>query len=386
MHRKARRLVKFYLSLSAIPLLLGFAAYYAYDPLQVYHVPWGRPLTLHGNMRLQAAGVIRHRSFDAVVLGTSMTENTSADEASRLLGGTFVNLSLTAADFFERSLLLDDLFRRKKINQVLYTLDHIYINSRKGYPLYPLPTFDFLYDRNPFNDIRVYLNTHFGLCLLHWSRDASCVGSEIGLNRPNAWFGQAEYATRFGGISKWCEARDNYQIRDAHKLIRSAVSDMTADVGMHPSKLEVDQKVQRAIEYVDDNLVRLIREHPDTRFYLVFPPYFRATFAIWHQARPVHSAIHLAVIRHLAQLASELKNMDVYGFESAPFVDEIANYKDLGHYHEAIDSQILESIASKHDRLTSENVEGYIQTVTERATRFDLGELNRQLDACGGAH
>ena len=155
MHRKARRLVLSYFLFTAIPLLAGLAALYAYDPLEVYHRPWGRPETLHSNMRLQAAGVIKHRPFDSVVLGTSMMENTSAKEASALLGGDFVNLSLTAADFFERALVLDDLFRNRKIRQVVYSLDPLYIQSRKAYPHYPLPTFDFLYDLHPLNDYSV---------------------------------------------------------------------------------------------------------------------------------------------------------------------------------------------------------------------------------------
>jgi hypothetical protein len=77
--------------------------------------------------------------------------------------------------------------------------------------------------------------------------------------------------------------------------------------------------------------------------------------------------------------------MDVFGFENESFVDDIANYKDLGHYRETFDSRILASIASNEDRLTSDNVEAYIQTATTRAKQFDLRELNAQLDACASA-
>lgn len=303
-----------------------------------------------------------------------------------MLGGDFVNLSLTAGDFFERALVLDDLFRSRKIRRVVYSLDHIYINSRKGYPHYPLPTFDFLYDRNPLNDVRVYLNSHFGRCLLQWSKDPSCVGSEVDLDRPNAWFMQADQSIRFGGLAKWCEARDNYQIRDAHELIRKAVADLPVAAPMPPPEAEAGSKVRQAIQYVDDYVIRRVRAHPETRFYLVFPPYFRATYAIWHQARPIHSAIHVAVIRRLALLTNELQNMEVFGFEDESFVDDIANYKDLVHYRETFDSRILESIAAKRNRLTSDNVEAYIQTASTRATQFDLRKLNEQLDACAGVH
>lgn len=382
MHRKAKRVTACFLVATIAPLVVGFAALLAYDPLQIYHLSWGRPLTLHSNMRLQAAGVIRHRNFDSVILGTSMTENSSADEASALLGGLFVNLSLTAADFYERALVLDYLFRGKSPKQILYTVDHIYINSRKGYPHFPLPTFDFLYDRNPFNDVRAYLNAHFGACLLRWSHDPDCIGSAVGLDRPNAWYAQPDYVKRFGGIDRWCESKGDYQIRDVHKLLQTAVEEISTDGAKTAPKAERDAKVMHAIQYVDDNVVRHVREHRDVRFVFIFPPYFRATYAIWHQARPMHSAIHLAVIRHFAHLSSELDNMEVYGFEDAAFLDDIANYKDLGHYGPAFDSQILHAIASKEHRLTENNVDAYIDHSLARAKAFDLRELKRQLDTC----
>jgi hypothetical protein len=382
MHRKAKRVTACFLIATVAPLVVGFAALFAYDPLQIYHLPWGRPLTLHSNMRLQAVGAIRHRSFDSVILGTSMTENTSADEASVLLGGHFVNLSLTAADFFERALILDYLFRRKSPKQILYTVDHIYINSRKGYPHFPLSTFDFLYDRNPFNDVRAYLNTHFGACLLRWSHDPDCIGSNVGLDRPNAWYAQPDYAKRFGGFDKWCESKDNYQIGDVRKLVETAVEEISIDGAKAVPKTDRDANVMRAIQYVEDNVVRHVREHPDVRFVFIFPPYFRATYAIWLQARPMHSAIHLAVIRHFAHLSSELDNMEVFGFEDAAFLDDIANYKDLGHYRPAFDSQILQAIASKKHRLTDSNVDAYIDQSLARAKAFNLRDLKRQVDSC----
>lgn len=382
MHRKARRLVLSFLGLVAIPLLLGFVTFYAYDPLQIFHKPWSRPPTLHSNMRLQAAGIIRHYPFDRIIFGTSMTENTSADEASRLLGGHFINLSLTAGDFFERSLVLADLLRRRKVKEVIYTMDLVYINSRKGYPLFPIPTFEFLYDRNPFNDIRVYLNRHFAECLWRRSREEACIGRNVGLDRPNAWFAQEEYAMRFGGMEKWCMSKDNYQIKDAHELVRKAAEVVSSGGAMSPSEAEIRDKVRTAIRYIDENVVRHVRDHLEIRFVFFFPPYFRATYAIWSQAKPIQYAIHEAVVRYMVQLSGELQNMEVFGFEDAAFVDDLATYKDLGHYRESIDSVILESIAAKKHRLTAGNVAAYLEAARAKATSFDLIALNARLDAC----
>jgi hypothetical protein len=118
-----------------------------------------------------------------------------------------------------------------------------------------------------------------------------------------------------------------------------------------------------------------VRDHPKTRFLFFFPPYFRATYTIWSQAKPIQYAVHEAVVRYMVRLSGELPNMEVFGFEDAAFVDDLATYKDLGHYRESIDSVILESIAAKKHRLSAGNVDA-------KAASFDLVGLNARLDAC----
>ena len=384
--RGARRFVQVYLLALVLPLAIGFVALFAYDPLQIYHAHWGRPHTLHSNFRLQTAAIIRRESFDGLILGTSMTENTSADEASRLFGERLANLSITASDFIERSLILDDIFRRRQVRRVIYTLDHVYIGTRKGYSLYPLPTFDFLYDRNPFNDVRAYLNEHFAHCLLRWSHDPDCVGSAVSLDRPNAWINQTEYAVRFGGIRNWCQAKNNYQIRDVYLQLRKAIDNKASGTEQSPTEDELRQRIDAARRYVDDNVLRHVRRHPETRFDFFFPPYFRATYAIWHQARPIHSAVHAAMIRYFAEQAESLPNMRVSGFETESFPDDIANYKDLSHYADDIDSRILAALKSETHVITRRNVDAYVKASVARAKAFDMDGLAASLRDCGAGN
>jgi len=386
MQTKARKAALIFLGAALLPLLLAFSGFFIYDPLQVYHRPWGRQTSLHSNLRLQAAGVIRHYPFDSVIFGTSMTENTSADEASGLLGSHFVNISLTASDFVERSIVLDYLLRWRKIEQVVFSLDSVYMNRRRGYPLFPISTFDFLYDRNPFNDIRVYLNSHFARCLGRWSGEESCVGRNVGLDHPNAWFREPEHAERFGGMENWCKARDYYQIKDAYEALRKANGKIASGTVNTPSEAELREAQAQAIRYIDENVVLHVRSHPETRFHLLFPPYSRALFAIWYQSIPLDASVHMAVLRHLANLASQLPNMDVYGFEGDDFPDDLANYKDLAHYRESFDSLILKTIASRRNRLSAGNVEDYIRVASGKARAFDLPALQRRLEQCNGPH
>lgn len=377
-----RKLVLVLILAALGPVALLFTALYAYDPLALFHAPWGRPGTVHENMRLQAAGVIRHGEFDSAILGTSILENSSANEASRILGGRFVNLSVSAGDFFERGLILRDLLERRQVRQVIYSLDFIYLNQRKGYWYYPLPTFDFLYDANPFNDMRAYLNGHFLNCLARWSRDAACVGRVVDLDRPNAWMGKPEEARRFGGLDAWCQARDNAQIQDVYAKLSEAAQAIRAGT------IQAQDPLQKglAIGYLERNLMSLIKKHPETQFHLVFPPYHRAKFAIWHQYRRGDAEAHLAVIRFLAELSGRLPNLHVLGFEDQDFLDDVARYKDMDHFDPDISTLITRSIGEGTHRITAINVERYIAEATRRAVAYRLDEMTTRLAACIEPH
>lgn len=378
MDRRARKLVLVLILAALGPVAVLFSALFAYDPLALFHEPWGRPGTVHKNLRLQAVGAIRHGDFDSAILGTSILENSSAGEASRILGGRFVNLSISAGDFFERGLILRRLLERRPVRQVIYSLDFIYLNQRKGYWYYPLPTWDYLYDDNPFNDIRAYLNGHFLGCLARGSGEPDCVGRETDLDRPNAWMSDPEQTVRFGGLDAWCRARDNFQIRDVNEKLSEAAAAIRAGA------LQAADPAQTAlaIDYVERNLITWVKEYPETRFHLVFPPYSRAKFAIWHQYRQGDAAAHLAVIRYLAELSSRLPNLQVSGFEDQDFLDDIARYKDMDHFDPEINSLITRSIGQGAHRITSVNVESYIAEATRRAREYPLEEMAARLGAC----
>lgn len=383
MEPRARLLVILFLGVLTIPLILMLGGLWIYDPLQLFHPPWGRAETVNANLRLQAAGVIRHRQFNAAIIGTSVMENMSAADAGSRLPGNFVNLSLTASDFFERARVLDYALSHKHLKTVIYSLDSVYMNTRRGYPIFPYATFEFLYDRNPLNDFRAYFNEHFLTCLAQWSVAPECVGKPVGMDRPNAWLGDAENMRRFGGLEKWCDAKNNYQIQDALGKMRVAAQAIEKGVVESLPEAVAERRVGDALRYVDEYVLDRVKKYPETRFYLVFPPYFRAQPAIWYQYRLVNWRIHAAVIHHLAAAQERLPNMRLFGFENEAFVDDIANYKDLAHYHPDLDATLLASLAAGRGMITLRDVDAYIADAAKKAREFDLPGLIRGLDACG---
>ncbi len=376
---KAKKSVKLFLSLVLASIILLLSALYIYDPLQIFHKPWGRETTFHKNMRQQAAGIINNYEFDSVILGTSMLENTSANEASQLFGGKFVNISMPGSDFFERKHILEYLLNKKNIHKVIYSLDSDkFIYQIKGYKPYPLQNFSYLYDNNPINDINAYMNNKYLKCLRQYSIKKECTGDRTSLDRPGAWYKSKHHSIRYGGLDKWFSAKNNYQIKNAFKRISTTVNKIQQDKTI--SLKNINTKIKKAKKYVDDNLLTIVKKYPDTDFLVVSPPYSRIYYAIWAQYNLPAYEIHKEIIKYIAIESDNYPNLKIYAYGDQKFVDEIKNYKDPKHYHYSINSWMLNAIKEGKGQINSRNVDRYIKTVTKKNEKYDLIKLGKQID------
>jgi hypothetical protein len=192
-------------------------ALYIYDPLMLFHKPYNRDITLHSDMRAQASGIIHSLEYDSFILGTSMLENTSANNASNVIGGKYANISISDGDLFERSYPLKYALQ-KDARSIVYSLDSLYIEQRKGLKNNPFDSYSYLYTDN-LNKLKFYLQPKYILCLSIWSNNAKCVGKKVSADRPNYWMKHQKYSSRFGGLENWFKANNNDQIKAAFSSI-----------------------------------------------------------------------------------------------------------------------------------------------------------------------
>ena len=78
---------------------------------------------MYSNMRVQNYGLITFEDFNGIILGTSMLENTSADETSSKLGKHFANLSISGASYFEKNIVLQYALKKQNLSHVIMSLD-----------------------------------------------------------------------------------------------------------------------------------------------------------------------------------------------------------------------------------------------------------------------
>ncbi len=375
-----KKVIKVYLSIIILFPLLVIGIFYYYDPMQIFHKSYlKKDLYLHENMRQQAAGIINNYEFDSIILGTSMLENTSSLEASKLLGGDFVNISLSGSDFYERNLVLSYAIKLKKIKRVIYSLDSFaYLDQRKGDPLYPIETFHYLYDSNSFNDIKAYWNDKFFKCIIKFSEEPICIGNKKTFEYPNVWFTNKSHSDRFGGLENWFKAQNNAPIKDTFPSITFYIDKIKKNEKISLDK--IDEKIKKAKEYVDETLLQNVSKYPNTEFIMVFPPYSRMNYAMWTQCNLPYYELHKVIIKYLTEKSNEYKNLKIYGFEDNDFLDNISNYKDIFHYHQSINSMMLENFKNQKGLLTITNVDNYIKISEEKALNYNVNDIADKIE------
>ncbi len=377
--QKYKRIILIYFLIIVVSFGLLLPAYYIYDPMQIFHKAWGREVTFSTNMRQQAAGILNnYDDYDSVILGTSMIENTSSKEANQKLGGKFINISLSGSSYFERAIVLRSLFRQHKIKTIFYSLDvDKYVQQEREYPHYPLSQFDYLYDENSWNDFRVYFNNKYLSCVFLLSKSEGCIGEKVTLDRPNAWFANPNHSVRFGGFDKWIAAKENGQIIKSIKNISETVEHLKRQELI--SLDNVDTTISMAKKYIDENIIDFVRMHPNTNFILFDPPYSRIQYAIWAQYDLPKFKVYKKILRYLAEKSDKYSNLEIYSFGEEKFIDDIATYKDLNHYHYSINSWMLSAITQKKGLLHERNIDKYLEHITKKALDYNLVELHNSI-------
>ncbi len=331
-------------------------------------------------MRFQVAGIINNFDFDSAIVGTSMAENFDAEEASKTLGGKFVNLSLSGSLLKERKVVLDYLLSEKKIKTLIISLDDSTDYQRNGG--IPIESWSFLYDGNYWNNYFVYanrkympyINCHsifknrlvsflFGACPARKTRDK--------ISSLTEWQSDPAHNKRFGGVDNWIKNRDNEQVKQSiHRIINATI---TAD--RKPSL-----KAPSAYKLYDYSqfkkyIIPLVKHYKNTRFILFFPPYSIFEYAILSQSSSNNLNDYLNFVKDIILETEQYHNVELYWFGNHNFVNHIANYKDLDHYNGSYNSMFLKEFSEKKSIINKANYFKIINEFQQRVKKVDLRKL-----------
>jgi hypothetical protein len=353
------------------------------DPLRLFHKPWVRDDYFIRELRFQAAGIIRNTEFDSIILGTSLAANFSPSEASQLWNAQFVNISPDGSGLSERSIILNFALANKRLKNVVISLDGFH-EYGKHQPPFPATHYDYLYNENRWDDLKVYLNLKYAKFLLCRNRvvssDALCKTTRD-LETVTEWASLKTHSKRFGGLNKWFESKNNGQIKQAFMTIVKQTQAIKNGAVEVLNKKDGLKKIRGDQLSFDHYVTHYIEEHPDTQFYLYFPPRSRMSKALLKKAKPSDYNRYIERMRYVVSAIQGHPNATVYGFDHLEFTNNIANYKDPSHHHQRFNSSILQWMKNKDHELTNDNVEAYIKTTSELAENYDIVSFGEKIEA-----
>ncbi|MEH2957608.1 hypothetical protein [Candidatus Merdisoma sp. JLR.KK006] len=130
------------------------------DPYFHYHAPLTRMEYPLNNERYQNDGIVKHFKYDAIITGSSMTQNFKTSEFDELFGVNSIKVSFSGGSYKEVN---ENLQRAVEANPeikiILRGLDCAKMIQEKDNMTYSLDSYPaYLYDDKWYNDVKYFFN------------------------------------------------------------------------------------------------------------------------------------------------------------------------------------------------------------------------------------
>ncbi len=335
---------------------------YHIDPYFHYHEPdtTGYYYTLN-NQRSQNDGISKHFSYNALITGTSMTENFKTSELDEIFGVNSIKVPYSGGSYKEiNDNLKIALAHNPDLGLIVRGLDTgRFLDAadvmRTDLGIYPA----YLYDENPFNDVKYLFN------------------KDVIFSRAYAMAQANDEENFVPGITSFDEyARWQYRYTFGIKTL----SPDGIKVNPPGKPVHLTDELREIIkENITQNVTSLADEYPEVEFYYFFTPYS----ALWYQSLVDNGRIYrqIEAERYIIELILAHENIKLFSFNGiGDITTDINNYKDLLHYGIWVNSYMLECMRDNKYRLTKDNYQQYLEEELELYVHFDYGSLNRQAD------
>ncbi|MCQ2519288.1 MAG: hypothetical protein MJ107_02025 [Lachnospiraceae bacterium] len=350
--------------LTIVVLGLGFLGIWVYkvDPFMHYHKPdTTKYFYTLDNQRSQNDGITKHFEYNAMITGTSMTENFKTSDMDVIFDCKSIKVPYSGGTYKETNEnLIVAVENNPNLEIVVRGLDMwMFFDSkdRMRTDLGDFPTF--LYDSKPLNDV-----------LYIWNRDI--IWSRVyPIAEARSQDGFAPGITSFDEYSSW-QYENSFGMRE---VCQNGIEDIAKGKPIHLSEAE-----KKTIEgNVSQNVIQIAKENPNITFYYFFTPYS----AIWWKNLVVKGDIYkqIEAEEYIIEMILQCDNIRLFSFNNRlDITGNINNYKDTIHYGQWINSLILRWMHDGKYELTEDNYAEYLETELNNYLNFEYSKLNSQVD------
>ena len=350
------RISRFMIALAAVVatgLVFSAAAVVYVDPFFHYHAPlrW-YPYVVDDQVDMNP-GLARHMDYDSVLLGSSMTVAFDTDWFAEEMGIKTQKLSYNGAYPKDQANILDIIFDAKSkpdttpLKRVFLGIDELNYSALTTQTKFPVT--DYLYDKNPFNDVK-YI----------WNKDVllDYVIRPV-LDRKDA--------SQWNKIYKQWWQPEHYNLANV-RLYYTPAEEV-------PDKTPADEYIQGIERNLEVNILPYIEEHPDVEFTIFYPPY---SILYWYDAKR-RSQIDTIVKKYdyMTRRLLAYENVEVYFFQNdADIICDFNNYADHTHYSPEVCHYMVDCMKNGDRRVTLDNLETELESLRKLAYDYDYDSID----------
>ena len=300
------------------------------DPFFQYHKPLTWFPYLVDNQVNQNPGLAKHMDYDGILIGSSMTASFNTDWFEELMGMKTQKLSYNGSYPKDLSNIMQLVFDAKgdQVKAVYMAVDQSTFSADPEETKFPVT--DYLYDDNVFNDVPYLLNKDVLLdYILRPLADRKDASDRAELYKP--WWTD-EYYNK-ANVLMYYEAAEEKQEEEA----------LAADY----FKDAVEENLQK-------NILPYIEAHPETEFYIFYPPY---SILFWNDVtREKELEAVIGRLEYMTERLLNYENVHVFNFlGKEDIICNLNNYADYMHYHKNVCRYITECFATGENELHPEN-------------------------------
>lgn len=351
--KKGKKYSLIMLSISFSLLFISCFLVYVVDPYFHYRYP---NLDLKYNLcdqRYQNDGILRNFDYDALIIGTSMTECFKTSEFNQLFNVNSVKTPFSGGSYKE---INDNINRAINYNQklkcIVRSIDCDFYFTEKDAMRYDAKFYpDYLTDEYYYNDIKYLLNKSiiFNLTLSKIENHDSKLKIQT-FDEAYNWSNKFSY-----GLDK---------IMQSYSRIENP----------HTENKLTDEEIKMFYDNIEQNIVSTVKANPQIDFYYFLTPY---SICYWDNiSRQGDLTKHLYGEKMIVEELVKYENVHLFSFNNDfPLITNVNNYKDRLHYSGEINSYILRNMASNKYRITKDNYQEYLNDIKTFYSTYDYDSI-----------
>ena len=342
---------RFFVTLTVIATvgLAGFASIIAYiDPFFHYHKPIeGFPYVVDDQVDMNP-GLARHMDYDGVLLGSSMTVNFTASSFERDLGLKVQKLSYNGAYPKDQANIMEQVFEANpSVERVFLGIDELNYSADVNETKYPVT--DYLYDNNPFNDVKYLLN------------------KDVMLDYVLKPLVDRSDATDWDMIYPMWWKPEHYNLANV-RLYYTPAEEIT-------DTTPLEEYIAGIEKNLNVNIIPFIEEHPDTEFTIFYPPY---SILYWYDAKRTGDVdIIVGKLKYMTERLLAYDNVEVYLFcGDEDIITNFDNYADYTHYSTAVCDYMVSCFETGEHRIVFSNYEWELEALRQLALNYPYEDID----------